>query len=290
MRTLARSLLTVLILTMAAVTAGAGDSKEKLFIIINYSVYHCNAEIELNGVHITKTDKKTAYTVSGFSEAGMWIHPGVNTMTVTIKPLENKVDSSSKPTIEISLSTVKEGQMTNEGEKFMVLRIPEKEGDDLLANITKPVKKEMTFTPKYVPPSEVWTKAREVKLDMEARNQILKITKEYHAALKKKDPEALWLILQFASMDMMKLRHQPVDGLKEKFTKSFKEMMADRNFILLPLNPEKLVMKPVADGKMIYVTDRNGEEVIRTKEIKDSGSYTFPVYAGFIDGKWKIVR
>lgn len=290
MKSVVRLILAFAILATTAGTAGAGDNKEKLFVIINYSIYHCNAEIELNGVHMTKTDKKTAYTVSGFSEVGMWIHPGINTMTATIKPMEHKVDSSGKPTIEVSLSTVKEGQMTNEGEKFMVLRIPEKDGDDQLANIEKPAKKEMSFTPKYVPPSEVWNKARKVKLDEEARNQILKITKEYHAALKKKDPEALWSILQFASTDMMKLRHQPVDGLKEKFTASFKEMMADKNFILLPLNAEKLVMKPVADGTMIYVTNRNGEEAIRTKEIKDSGSFTFPVYAGFIDGKWKIAR
>jgi hypothetical protein len=290
MKNIGRSLLAMVILATAAVTAGAGDNKEKLFIVINYSIYHCNAVIELNGIQITKSNKDSVYTVTGFSEAGMWIHPGKNTLTVTIRPPEKKIDSSGKPTVEVSLSTVKEGQMTNEGNKFLEVRIPEKDAAPQLENLTSSVIKTENFTPAYVPPSEVWVKAKKVKLDAEARKQIASLVKEYHAALKKKDPEAIWSFLEFSSTDMMKLRHQPVDDLKTKFMTSFKEIMADKNFILLPLDTEKLVMKPVADGTMIQVTDQDGREPIRSKEIKDSGSYTFGVYVGNIDGKWIIVR
>ena len=69
-----------------------------------------------------------------------------------------------------------------------------------------------------------------------------------------------------------------------------KTELADKNFILLPLDADRLVMRPVADGKLVEVTDRDGREPIRTKEIKDAGSYTFGVYAGYIDGKWMIAR
>lgn len=290
MRGMARLLLACAFLAAEAVTAGAGDTREKLFIIINYSVYHCNAEIELNGIHITKTDRENAYTVTGFSEVGMWIYPGPNTLAVTVRPLEKKIDSPGKPAIEVSLSTVKEGQMTNEGKKFMELKIPEIESGTMLENVTAPFTKKATFKPSYVPPSELWNRARPAKLDDEARRQIITIIKDYHAALKKKDADAVWNLLRFASTDMMKLRHQPADDLKAQFTKSFREMLADKNFILLPLDADRLVMRPVADGKLVEVTDRDGREPIRTKEIKDAGSYTFGVYAGYIDGKWMIAR
>ncbi len=290
MKRTGRSILAIAILAMAAVAAWAGDNKEKLFIIINYSIYHCNAEIELNGIQVTKSDKNSAYSVTGFSDVGMWIHPGLNTMTVRIKPLEKQIDSSSKPTIEVSLSTAKEGQMSNEGKKFLEVQIPGKKTPSELENIKKLIIKTENFTPAYVPPSDLWTRAKVTKLDAEARKQIASLVKGYYAALRKKDPEAVWTFLQFSSADVVKLRHQPADDLKTRFTASIKELMADKNFILLPLDTAKLVMKPVADGKIIQVTDRDGREPIRTKETKESGSYTFGVYAGNIDGKWIIVR
>ncbi|HPV43126.1 MAG TPA: hypothetical protein PKX40_18250 [Spirochaetota bacterium] len=290
MKGMARLLLAGVLLAAATVTAGAGDNREKLFIIINYSVYHCNAEIELNGIHITKTDKDNAYTVTGFSEVGMWIYPGPNSMTVTVKPLEKKIDSSGRPAIEVSLSTVQEGQMTNEGKKFMELKIPEKEGDNRLENVKSAFTRSATFKPAYVPPSGLWSRAKPAKLDDEARRQITGIIRDYHAALQKKDANAVWNLLRFASSDMMKLRHQSTDDLKTKFMRSFNEMLADKNFILLPLDADKLVMKPVADGKLVEVTDRDGREPIRTKETKDAGAYTFGVYMGYIDGKWMIAR
>jgi len=290
MKMTTRLLLTCVFLAAVVVTDGAGEPMEKHFVIINYSVHHCNAEIELNGIHITETDRDDAYTVTGFSEVGMWIYPGTNTVTVAVKPLEKKIDSSGKPSITVSLSTVREGQMTNEGKIFFELRIPEKEGDNRLDNVKSPFTRSATFKPSYVPPSELWARAKPAKLDDEARRQITGIIRDYHAALQKKDANAVWDLLRFASTDMMKLRHQSTDDLKTKFMQSFKEMLAERDFILLPLDADNLVMRPVADGKLVEVTDRNGREPIRTKEIKNAGSFTFGVYAGYIDGKWMIAR
>lgn len=292
MTTLSRTLLTLLILAAAAISADAGSGKgEKLFIVINYSVYHCNAEIELNGITMTRTDKKSAFTTTGFSTgAGLWIWPGKNTITVRIKPIENKDDSSSRPSLEVSLSTVKEGQMTNEGINFFTLKIPEKEGDTRLDSARTPFTITKTFTPAYVPPSLLWEKAKTTNLDAAARKEITGLVKDYHTALLKKNTEAVWSILQFSSADSMRIRHQPADDMKKQFTQMFGEMMADKNFVLLPFEPDKLVMKPVAEGKIIQVTDQSGREPIRTKETKDAGAYTFGVYVGKIDGKWMIVR
>ncbi len=291
MKNIARLLLAFAILATAAVTAGAGDSKEKLYVVINYSVYHCHADVELNGVTMTKTDKQSAYTTTGFSTgAGLWIFPGKNTITLHIRPKEKETDPSRKPTIEVSLSTVKEGQMTNEGKKFFELKIPEKEGDARLENVKKAFTIAVNFTPAYVPPSELWEKAKAVSIDAAARREITKLVKDYHAALRKKDADTVWSILQFSSMDSIRIRHQPADNLKTQFNQMFKEMMADKNFNLLPLDAEKLVMKPVAGGKIIQVTDHSGKEPIRTKETKNEGAYTFGVYVGLIDGKWMIAR
>ncbi len=291
MKTTRRSLLALLACATVSVAVIAAESRDKIYLVINYTIYRCDMDIELNGVPMTKTDKKNAYTVTGFStEAGLWIMPGKNTLSVKVRPMERPADSGQRPSIEISLSTVKQGQMTNEGKKFIELKIPEKEGDTRLDNITSLFTVVKAFTPAYVPPSELWGKVKKTSLDEAARSEITRLVKDYYAALSRKDADAAWNILQFASTDSMRVRHQPADVLKARFGTMFKEMTADKNFKLLPLDAGKLVMKPVADGKVIQVTDQWGNEPIRTKETGDGGAYTFGVYAGNIDGKWVIVR
>jgi hypothetical protein len=286
-----RLLPAIMSITTLAAAVSAADSGEKLFLVINYSVHHCNIDIELNGVQMAKTDKNSAYSTTGFTTgAGLWIMPGKNTISLRVRPMEKPADSGDRPSVEISLSTVTEGQMTNEGKKIFELKIPEKDNDTRLNNVTKPFTVTKTFTPAYVPPSELWGKIKTVKIDDAARSEITRLAKNYHAALSRKDADAVWNILEFASMDSARIRHQPADKLKAQFIKVFKEMMADKNFILLPLDAGKLAMKQVADGKVVQVTDHSGNEPIRTKETKDGGAYTFGVYAGNIDGKWMIVR
>jgi len=291
MKTIRRSLLALLACAAVSVTVIGAESREKIYLVINYAIYRCDMDIDLNGVQMTKTDKKNAYTTTGFSTGvGLWIMPGKNTLTIRVRPMEIPADSGYRPSVEISLSTVTEGQMTNEGKKFFELKIPEKKSDSRLDNVTKPFTITKTFTPAYVPPSELWGKVKKTSLDEAARSEITRLVKDYYAALSRKDADAAWKILQFASTDSMRVRHQPADALKARFGTMFKEMTGDRNFILLPLDAGKLAMKPVADGKVIQVTDQSGNEPIRTKETKDSGAYTFGVYAGNIDGKWIIVR
>jgi len=59
---------------------------------------------------------------------------------------------------------------------------------------------------------------------------------------------------------------------------------------LEPLRADLIVLKPVAGGRVIWVTDSKDEAPVRTKRMKDGGYIEFPVYVSRIDGKWVIVR
>jgi hypothetical protein len=290
MKRMLRFTASLVILAASAVTAGAQGNNEKLFYIINYSISHCDAEIELNGITMTRSEKKTQYTVTGLSDVSMWISPGANTVTATIRPIPKQKDLVTKPFVELSISTAKEGQMSDEGKKIMEFRVPEKADDNELEFIKTPVIKKWSLTPSYIPPSVLWDKIKPVKLDAAARKTIKKLVRDYHTALMKKDVDALYSYLEFASSDAARIRYQPVDEVKIKMKAAFSDMMADKDFIMAPLDTEKLVMKPVADGRIIQVTDRAGEAPVRTKTTKDSGSYSFPVFVSIVDGKWIIVR
>ncbi len=290
MKTIIRTMLILTAIAAGATSATAKESKEKLYYIMNYTVSSSNAEIELNGVQITRSEKETGYSVSGSADVGVWIHPGVNTITVTIRPVEKKTESAFKPSVEIAMSTAREGQMSDEGKKFMTLSLPEKEADGSAATAASPLVRKKTFTPSYLPPSELWDKIRPVTLDENARKQIIQLVKEYHAAFARKDAGALYSFLLFASSDMARIRHQPADEVKNTMKDALREMVAEKGFAMEPLNAGSLVLKPVVDSSIIWVCDRSGEHPVRTKKSPDGGVMSFPVYVSLIDGKWIIVR
>ena len=279
-----------IIFCAAALAAAGQDRSENLFYIINYTISHCNAEVNLNGVPITKTHKDTAYTASGTADIGRWLVPGDNVITVVLLPPEGTIDPDDRQSIEITVSTALRGQMSDEGTKIAGLRIPVKEGDASLASIRQLKKKELRFKPARVPPSDLWEKAKPEKLDDAARAEILRLVRDYHAAYVKKNREKLNDMLMFATLDAARNRYVSADEAREMLAKGLKEMLADRSFVMEPLRADLIVLKPVAGGRVIWVTDSKDEAPVRTKRMKDGGYIEFPVYVSRIDGKWVIVR
>jgi hypothetical protein len=272
-----------------ALPAVAGQDGANLFYIVNYTVLHVNAELDINGVPITRTEKDSAYCVTGTADIGRWIIPGANTITVTIKPAV-KAPPEDRRSIEITVSTAVRGQMSDEGTKIAALRVPEKEGDPSLASIRQETRKELRFTPASAPPSELWSKSKPEKLDDAAREEILRLVKDYHAAYVKKDREKLYDMLLFATLEAARNRYLSADEAKEMLKSGLAEMLSDKNFALVPLQADRLVIKPIAGGRVVWVTDAKNEAPVRTKRMKDGGYVEFPVYAARIDGKWMLVR
>ncbi len=283
------TIMAIMLLAASAVAAGAENKNEELFYIINYTISKCDAEIELNGISMSRSEEKTQYAVTGVSDVSMWIAPGENTVAVTFRPIPKQKDITARPSVSISISTAKKGEMSDQGKTILEWRIPE-ESTMEPDSITAPVIKKKSFTPSYVPPSELWGKIKPVKLDAASRTEIKKLVRSYHTAFMKKDIEALYNFLLFAAMDVSRIRHQPAEEVKAKMKPALKDMLADKDFIMAPLDTEKLVMKPVLDGRVIQVTDRDGEAPVKTKTTTDSGSTSFPVFVSIVDGKWTIVR
>lgn len=285
-----RCIIAAIICCMTVLAASGQDKTKNLFYIINYTITHCDAEIDLNGVPLSRTEKKTDFTITGTTDVGRWIVPGANVITVTIRPLKGKPDPDDRQSIEISISTAVKGQMSDEGTKIAALRIPEKEGDTSLASIKQTVRKELRFTPPSVPPSELWARSKPEKLDDAAREEILRLVTDYHAAYVKKDQVKLYDMLLFATLEASRNRYFSADEAKEMLKNGLKEMFADKSFAMEPLKADRIILKPVAGGRIVWVTDAGNDAPLKSKKMKDGGYIEFPVYAARIDGKWIIVR
>ena len=278
------------ILCAAALAAAGQDKSRDLYYIVNYTIIHCNAEVDLNGVPLTQTRRETAYSVTGADDIGRWLMPGVNVITVTLRPPEGNTGPDDRQLIEISVSTAARGQMSDEGTKIAFLRIPEKEGAPLPASIKQATKKELRFTPASLPPCELWEKARPGKPDDAARAEILALVREYHAAYVIKDRAKLNDMLMFATLEAARSRHVPAEQAREMLKSGLTEMLSEKSFAMEPLRTDRLVLRPIAGGRVMWVTNAGGEAPVRTRQMKDGGYVEFPVYVARIDGKWMIVR
>jgi hypothetical protein len=267
--------------------------KHEYFYIINYSFSHTMAEIEINGVPVAKSKKEFDYSSSGFTDVGQWIYPGQNNILVKVaRFMDEKGGSSPFPRVQLTLSIAQKGEWTDQGKKILEFRVPETgtSGKASESTITLPFSKEIPFTPEYVPPSKLWSLAKPFTLDSDSKKLITKLVGDYYTALKKSDMNALHGLLLFRIKDLSRLRYMSADEAASHFRQELKELISMKGFAMQPLDLGALVFRPVAYGKVIWVTDATGGDPVKTKYIKDSGSITFPVYVSLIHGKWVMVR
>jgi hypothetical protein len=276
-----------------AIAANDGPEKkedstaEKYFHIFNYRISRADADIELNGVPLAKSESKYGFSTTGFSDVGMWIIPGANSIAIRIRSMKKEKDSSFEPKVELSVSIAKEGQMSDEGIKILEYTFPEKEG--ALKGVKFPVTKTVSFTPKYPPPSELWGRVKPAVLDEKAKRDIRALVSEFHGALVKRDVEKLYALTLFKNDDVTRLRH----GKQEepgKIKEMIRELVTPKEFVMEALDVHKLVMRPVAGGRLVWITGASGDDPVRTKKTADGSRMTFSLYVALMDGKWVIVR
>ncbi len=292
--------ISLIIMTILLLICSPGKSEEakkeadnKYFYILNYSFSNAVAEIEFNGVPVAKSRKEFNYSSSGFSDIGQWIFPGENTATLRVSSIIKKEgEISAFPNVDFSISIAKAGQMSNEGKKIISFCLPECEKTKATADATikPPFEKKFVFVPDFPPPSELWSKAKQMPLDEKNKKLITKLISDYHSALAKKDLNKLYGLLLFRVQDLCRLRHFSPEQGAALAKADLKEMLATKGFAMEPMNVKKLVFRPLVDGKVIWITIRDEEEPLQTKKLKDSGKIAFAVYVAYIDGKWTLVR
>ena len=151
-----------------------------------------------------------------------------------------------------------------------------------------PIEKEIRFTPDFAPPSAFWNQAEEISLDEISKKEITKLIQSLHTAANSGNKKIFLSLIEFKMRDLTKAMLSPVDDKTsdEKATGEFLKMLKGK----LVKIPNKLSFRLVANGKLVYVVDDKGNDIIRTKASKDDGSFSVPIYVGKINGKWILAR
>ncbi|HMV44784.1 MAG TPA: hypothetical protein PK079_04970 [Leptospiraceae bacterium] len=247
---------------------------------LSYKMNSVVAYVELNGIKQTESGKEGF--LSGVSTGlNLWIMPGENTLKIKLtKPQKGK--NQDNPQIKVAIRLGTAGQSTEEGKEIVSFEAPESED----SKIEFPLEKEVKFTPELIPPSSLWEKVEPTNLDSTSKKEITELVQALHKAANTANVKDFFKLIEFKMQDMSKAMYSnPEENKNDKALKEFLKTIKGK----LKKLPPKLSFHPVANGKLIFVTDSNGNDPIQSKPSQD-GEFNISVYVGKIDGKWTLVR
>ena len=253
-----------------------GTATRILYHTLTYKVNEVQAEITVNGVPVLYGEYKGPISYSGL--INMWVKPGKNVVTVRLMPLQRPQKRGQF--FEFVVGVGRSAQTAINGPKLAQFRWRSEESKEKL-----PLEKIFKFTPLYPPPSELWTKAEVLKLDEETRKGAEECIQRLSEALVKKDVENLSKLLEFRFQERDRWLH----GDTEKFSdvrKDVEELFIGAEF--QPVDMGSLEMHLVADGQLIWVTDKGFGRILKGKG--GESETEADVYLARMEGNWTWAR
>lgn len=256
---------------------------EEGYYSLSYKMNSIVASIELNGIVLTEASQD-GFKSGVSTDLNLWIMPGENILKIKLLKAYQKGKNISEPKIETYIRLGQAGQTSEEGKEIVKFIAPELEQEKIIF----PIEKEIRFTPDFAPPSAFWNQAEEISLDEISKKEITKLIQSLHTAANSGNKKKFLSLIEFKMRDLTKAMLSPVDDKTsdEKATGEFLKMLKGK----LVKIPNKLSFRLVANGKLVYVVDDKGNDIIRTKASKDDGSFSVPIYVGKINGKWILAR
>lgn len=189
---------------------------------------------------------------------------------------KNNGYSSFPKEAEVKLIIGQKGQFPDEGVLFEHFQWDE----------TKPIKlgerKEISFEPPFLPPSELWKQAESLSLTSELESSAISFLKDFTKVLNSKDAKKILAQTFFRAKDTSEVRYyryaeadelKSIQGMTKVIGSTWK------------LYPIKTKYKLLCNQQILEITNQKGEPVISSKK---GGS--IPIYLSRINGKWVIVR
>ena len=256
---------------------------EEGYYSLSYKMNSIVASIELNGIVLTEASQD-GFKSGVSTDLNLWIMPGENILKIKLLKPYQKGKNNSEPKIEAYIRLGQAGQTSEEGKEIVNFIAPES-GQE---KITFPTEKEIKFTPDFAPPSELWNQAEQISLDEISKKEITKLIQSLHTAANSGNKKIFLSLNEFKSKDMPKAMLSPVEDNTndEKATGEFLKMLKGK----LVKIPDGLSFRLVANGKLVYVIDEKGNDIIKTKPTKEDGSFSVPIYIGKVKGKWILAR
>lgn len=270
-------------------------------LLLRIEASGCHAEAVLNGVPVASIDGRTQ---GGIHTASIPVHEytlaGGNRLSLVVNPHPINLPPNQPPPpptpnvadgqtwVKLRLLLPRQGQPGSENSARTLAQIdwalPENELFDTPLLLQQAVDLPVTF------PRWRWLDAPVVDITPALKMQALAFIQRLAVDLMRGDPESLiaGARLRFEELALAYQRDPAVDVAR--FRAHVQQLHAAKTLRITPPTVADLVLRPVADGRLLECLGPTGQPVLRTTPTEAGASHAWPLKLAVVDGQFYVLR
>jgi hypothetical protein len=270
-------------------------------LLLRIEAAGCQAEAVLNGVPVASVDGRTVpgthvacvpvheYTLAGSNRLALVINPhpaGLPTNQPPPPPAPNVADGQTW--VKLRLLLPRQGQPASENSARTLAQIdwalPENEVYETPLLLPQTVDLPVTF------PRWRWLDAPVVEVTPTLKMQALAFVQRLAIDLSRGDPDSLIAAarLRFEELALAYQRDTAVDVTR--FRAHVQQLSASKTLRIVPPTVADLVLRPVADGRLLECLSPTGQPILRTVPTDAGASHAWPLKLAVVDGQFYVLR
>lgn len=269
-------------------------------LLLRLEAAGCQAEALLNGVPVASIDARTTpgthvacvpvheYTLAGSNRLSLVVNPHPTNLPVgpTPPPTPNVADGQTW--VKLRLLLPRQGQPASENSARTLAQLDwgpaEHEVFETPLVLHQTMELPVTF------PRWRWLDAPVPELTPALKMQALAFVQRLAIDLTRGDPEGFIAAarLRFEELGLAYQRDPAVDVAR--FRAHVQQLGASKALRITPPTAADLVLRPVADGRLLDCLRPDGQPILRTTPTESGTTHAWPVKLAVVDGQFYVLR
>ncbi|CAH0351028.1 hypothetical protein [Aquabacterium sp. CECT 9606] len=270
-------------------------------LLLRIEAAGCQAEAVLNGVPVASVDARTApgthvacvpvheYTLAGGNRLGLVVNPHPINLPANQPPPPPTPNVADGHTwVKLRLLLPRQGQPASENSARTLAQLDwalaENEVYETPLLLSQTVDLPVTF------PRWRWLDAPVVDTTPALKMQALAFLQRLAIDLTRGDPESLIAAarLRFEELALAYQRDIAIDV--GRFRAHVQQLSASKTLRIAPPTAADLILRPVADGRLLECLGPTGQPILRTLPTESSSSHAWPIRLAVVDGQFYVLR
>lgn len=280
---LSKFLISCFLFSLIFINAYSAEQKQVPdYYFLSVEASNTQTKVFLNDVLLVSSDDgtgvKTEYPIA------TWLIPGKNTLTLELNPLPGEDTVRGEASANVYLHDIA-SDIPKAKKTYAALIFPE----DKDLPIKGPLKKQISFEFTELTRVKLWSEAEDLTTvsDAEKKTIFETINTLKNALISNKSDEAVSL-QDYKVHDDARSENKDPQRIKEVAKENYDWLAKQANLKSNSLVLEKTKFSIVANNKLLYVTDENGNNAIQLSS--EDMYFEIPVYFARISGKWVLAR
>jgi hypothetical protein len=265
-------------------------------LVLRLDVLDCEAEVLMNGVPIVRANAARPravvpvheYTVAGINRFELVLWPRTAAAEQgEVAPPEPRV-SNGRLAAHMRVLLPRVGNAADESSARTLAQLDSAPADGLAYEAPLVLSQEVSLPVSF--PRWRWLDAPVVEAVAELRSPALNLLQQLAVSLSQGDADAFVMATRLRIEELAAAYQRDAADEAARLGAHLRELCADKRLDFLPMEPEGLVLRSVAGGRLLECLDATGAPMLRTAVDAAGRSVAFPLRLAAVEGRLYVLR